>query len=900
MADNRTTCETKGGGGSHGPRWSRWCFVWFSWWWVWSSHCAAVSAAENTNQQCEECPDIAVAVVVSVFVTLIVVAVALVIVYLVLRRRNGAFLFPPKRARKSLVNSDGDGNRDRMGPRPSCYENPAFSTGDIVDLEEGDDYWQPNRKNSTGKDPQRKRSTAVPGHTAHGSDRRGSSGSLDNPQPETVSVWLQSQDIIGLGFNICGNMRDGIFVSQVHNRGPAVESGKVQVGDRIRSVTITYDSMVYEDALTILSYASPYPVRLTLQKEKPQVTAAPSERRHRSSEQLNHPIYRSQSFDSLPHLPRDFHYVAPSSKTKRWQSEMKSETRGGRDSPRRDGEAGLERRIKALSQSLPAAPLGWDASSPDAFGVHSDVLVHAADSTSSTPSPSWYHRFQPKSSPREKKEKKEKESEPPSWSDLDSPVPGKRQEGKLDTEAARGFVRSEVDRALDNKDDDDEIFTSQTANTTSASPKTPPSKPERKKKGSSNASVVSDDSALDFSGLSGGVEELCVAVKSVNVHAALPPGLQDQDLGPEVEEEEIQPAVVKREVVINLEGFEFAPVEKPAAETAPEERPSSPKRYVYVKRPSRPASPERDPVEEDLIEAAAASRNTQAVLPRSQDTNNYSKTDAVKQAQDRFFLDEEALEQLILKSPPAENAGGWSGEFSGQDPAVGGPGSHVLGDAIQPSQSKAHHSSEDFITINMSGPGQTQVMSSSHSDQQLQHRSGNSRQNKANHEEGLEWSGQRLVRSGSFSEIPLDDSVSDWTDKNTLNDDDDGNIATPRRKHSAADDDYTDSDLDLDPAAILPSRGMYTGRENLANLSDLSNSLSSSRSSSPGLTNGPVGEGVQGGGGGLFLPGSNISTGGTARNATIELAPTSDTNANSKRFSFTLEGTSAADSDMDC
>lgn len=48
--------------------------------------------------------------------------------------------------------------------------------------------------------------------------------------PEMVSVWLQSQDIIGLGFNISGNMRDGIYVSQVHNRGPAVESGKIKVG----------------------------------------------------------------------------------------------------------------------------------------------------------------------------------------------------------------------------------------------------------------------------------------------------------------------------------------------------------------------------------------------------------------------------------------------------------------------------------------------------------------------------------------------------------------------------------------------------------------------------------------------------------------------------------------------
>ncbi len=48
--------------------------------------------------------------------------------------------------------------------------------------------------------------------------------------PEVVNVSLQSQDIIGLGFNISGNMRDGIFVSQVHNRGPASESGKIQSG----------------------------------------------------------------------------------------------------------------------------------------------------------------------------------------------------------------------------------------------------------------------------------------------------------------------------------------------------------------------------------------------------------------------------------------------------------------------------------------------------------------------------------------------------------------------------------------------------------------------------------------------------------------------------------------------
>lgn len=48
--------------------------------------------------------------------------------------------------------------------------------------------------------------------------------------PEVISVALQSEDIIGLGFNITGSMRDGIYVSQVHNRGPASESGCIKPG----------------------------------------------------------------------------------------------------------------------------------------------------------------------------------------------------------------------------------------------------------------------------------------------------------------------------------------------------------------------------------------------------------------------------------------------------------------------------------------------------------------------------------------------------------------------------------------------------------------------------------------------------------------------------------------------
>ena len=38
-------------------------------------------------------------------------------------------------------------------------------------------------------------------------------------------------------------------------------------------------------------------------------------------------------------------------------------------------------------------------------------------------------------------------------------------------------------------------------------------------------------------------------------------------------------------------------------------------------------------------------------------------------------------------------------------------------------------------------------------------------------DDGLDWSGKRLVRSGSFSEIPQDNTIKDWTDNQTLDDD---------------------------------------------------------------------------------------------------------------------------------
>ncbi|KAK3911898.1 Periaxin [Frankliniella fusca] len=143
---------------------------------------------------------------------------------------------------------------------------------------------------------------------------------LVRPQePQVTQVSLRSHDFTGLGFNICGNMRDGIFVKDVLHRGPASESGLIFPGDRIHGIRISLTHMVFEDALTILSYASPYEVTLEVETGTAGAASRPSSllRRDREREKekealaqvglapadrIVHPFYRSQSIADLAQI----------------------------------------------------------------------------------------------------------------------------------------------------------------------------------------------------------------------------------------------------------------------------------------------------------------------------------------------------------------------------------------------------------------------------------------------------------------------------------------------------------------------------------------------------------------------------------------------------------------------
>ncbi|XP_040161978.1 uncharacterized protein LOC120899817 [Anopheles arabiensis] len=119
--------------------------------------------------------------------------------------------------------------------------------------------------------------------------------------PRLVS--LRGSDFTGLGVEVYGGLKEGIFVKKVMPQGPA--AGIVSTGDRITSITIDFRHIVQEDAMTILSYASPYNVQLELVSgTKPILpqTQSPKPGHHQS---LTHPLYRSSSQSDLNTIERN-------------------------------------------------------------------------------------------------------------------------------------------------------------------------------------------------------------------------------------------------------------------------------------------------------------------------------------------------------------------------------------------------------------------------------------------------------------------------------------------------------------------------------------------------------------------------------------------------------------------
>uniref|UniRef100_A0A914Y626 PDZ domain-containing protein n=1 Tax=Panagrolaimus superbus TaxID=310955 RepID=A0A914Y626_9BILA len=76
----------------------------------------------------------------------------------------------------------------------------------------------------------------------------------------------QENALSKFGFSIGGDEFDGIFIDRVIPGTPAELSGNIFSGDKIKTLTIGFDEMSYEEALAILSLVSEHTIRLDLER----------------------------------------------------------------------------------------------------------------------------------------------------------------------------------------------------------------------------------------------------------------------------------------------------------------------------------------------------------------------------------------------------------------------------------------------------------------------------------------------------------------------------------------------------------------------------------------------------------------------------------------------------------
>lgn len=275
-----------------------------------------VCAAQET---CYPPGGVAGIVVATIIVTFVVGGLGAAVAYKLWTRKKGHKI-------RDRVDGQHHQKQSQKSNTEFAFDNPYFHDPEATDREQtnkGKDGMTNNKNSlrssklseisSKSKKPRSGKNHFMFG--GGGKKHRALDDSCLSVTPERTIVSLRGHDFTGLGFNICGNMRDGILVKDVLHRGPASESGLIKAGDKIINVTVSFTNIVYEDALTILSYASPYDVQLEIERITDKSRALPntpsgSKRLgscsfNNSGQKLFHPLYRSQSIDDLTQIDKD-------------------------------------------------------------------------------------------------------------------------------------------------------------------------------------------------------------------------------------------------------------------------------------------------------------------------------------------------------------------------------------------------------------------------------------------------------------------------------------------------------------------------------------------------------------------------------------------------------------------
>lgn len=595
--------------------------------------------------------------------------------------------------------------------------------------------------------------------------------------------------------------------------------------------------MVYEDALTILSYASPYPVNICLQKQD----QLPKSRRISDARtSLNHPLYRSQSVDALHGIGKD-----PIFHPKRSLSEMRSDKR---DSPKikHVSRPSLEKDIsEEISQSPMKSEQKLQKVSPVATA---EVTVHRDDSRSDIKKELIFdkqfsvdsgvpnatvdlnHVGENKADSRLANVKQEGVDE------LDNSAQISKDQIPIQTDFADIFDKLTEEDKLDvirlsyedsftessNIMKDHVVEAELTPSASNGELKSAPVKPERKKKRSSSSSSLDGESPL--SPRSTNIEDDDVVESILQPPTEAPPPVPEDELEFEADEDIITPQSKTRVISVNTDKIVFEQMTPAKLDISNasfdkafngHDNSFSDEDKILTNSSElvkRPPSPDGEPVTEDEIAPMIRLREDLEILPLN--LKSEENVDSAVQKKDGKMTESDSnLEEFEKDFPkldmnlnfesdsvifkenfPSRNTkekdGGMSYDISVTElEAMENKMKEEIAkqnDNQRKSGGVAFEVRDDYVT----GVQQTVTTKSVQrtSSYELGRKTGspverlinNDRPtsmkldfNKSDEFDGnLDWSGKRLIRSGSFTEIPQDDFVKNWTDNQNLADDD--------------------------------------------------------------------------------------------------------------------------------
>nr|XP_026689828.1 pinin-like isoform X2 [Ciona intestinalis] len=137
---------------------------------------------------------------------------------------------------------------------------------------------------------------------ANGKDHNAENGEVQtkpqdqNAQMDVFTVLMDEKESPTNGFDLMPGENGNVQVANIRRNGPAHD--KLKEGDVIESVTVFFDDITYQDALTLLSNSAPYKVAITAshnQRKEPETMTVTDEFQESAADAMLHAAPENRS-----------------------------------------------------------------------------------------------------------------------------------------------------------------------------------------------------------------------------------------------------------------------------------------------------------------------------------------------------------------------------------------------------------------------------------------------------------------------------------------------------------------------------------------------------------------------------------------------------------------------------